>query len=144
MMNNLEKLTADIRSRIPRLMGLTEGCLLERKGLHKIVFLDKEEALFFIFSIEHFYSDWKSLKDINSNYKIIGAEPMLNDVLEWLQIIDWTLAICSNGVLIEEQVQNEYYTVHTELNLEPKWDLSKPLLKDQSQNLIDYLVTLIK
>lgn len=65
---------------------------------------------------------------------------MLNDVLEWLGIIgefENQYAIESDGEL------KLWDTWDHEWNLKAKWDLSKPLLKDQSQELIDYLKGLI-
>ena len=54
----------------------------------------------------------------------VGKEPMLNDVLKWMII---TTEPC---LQFEQDV----------INFISIWDLSKPYLKDQSQELIDLLV----
>lgn len=139
-MNTAEKLkliTADIREKLPRLMKLEEGCIIKDtfdKEKFKIV-KDFGYALGLL-SLE---SDvvTKVAKSDLSIEKIIGKEPMLTDVLEWLdndyyshfEIID------GKGAIVDYSCEETiiYYI-----------DLSKPYLKDWSEEVIDYLYEFVK
>lgn len=65
--------------------------------------------------------------------ELVGKEPMLNDVLEWLKGIDTRIHSI-----------NKYGTIHdTDWCNICSWDLSKPYLKDQPKETIDYLFKLL-
>ena len=132
----INKLTTEIRKSIPRLMELSEGCEI----------ISKIEDYFNNIEIESNFIIGKNAEfdgeDIvigeycygTINYTIIGHEPLLNDVLEWLKIkgikiTDTTddLLLCFGGY--------KYYSF---------WDLSKSKLSDQSEELINFLHDLIK
>lgn len=67
---------------------------------------------------------------------------MLNNVLEWLGKTNSNWAFTSTGVLRERIEASRFMTVyHEEEQL--VWDLKSVYLKDQTQELIDYLVGLI-
>ena len=132
----LNELKAEIRKAIPRLMELSEGCEI----------ISKIEDYFNNIEIESNFIIGKNAEfdgeDIvigeycygTINFTIIGHEPLLNHVLEWLKIkgikiTDTTddLLLCFGGY--------KYYSF---------WDLSKSKLSDQSEELIDFLHDLIK
>lgn len=128
-MTNLEKLEKEIRDKLPRLMELSEGCIVDINNLSKVrlthPIVTNEDGR--ICTPYHVYTD----------FKVIGHEVLLNDVLEWL------------GVISEKGFP---YAVLTDCSLTKwdspdfvdagKWDLTKPHLKDQSQELIEYLAGL--
>jgi hypothetical protein len=70
-----------------------------------------------------------------------GQEPMLNDVLEWLKIKnDYTdeYALTIGGDFLKmDFTQSQLGLINHYSN--PRWDLSKPYLKDQSNKLIEFL-----
>ncbi len=81
----LQAVTDDIRAKLPRLMELEKGCLVrdrETGGLGEVV----------AFENKFIYVEWKdnrgvskeTSKTLNDYTEIIGKEPMLNDVMEWL------------------------------------------------------------
>jgi hypothetical protein len=145
-MTNLEKLTQDIRAKLPRLMELTEGCLLDnvRIGvIHKVIEVQNEpmEPCILIQNPLTYRNVWEYPETVKKDYNVIGREPMLNDVLEWLSnhVNEYySYSIGSHGYLMECALFSEW-----DYKDDLKWDLSKPYLRDQSQELIDYLAELI-
>jgi hypothetical protein len=122
-MTNLHILEADIRGKIPRLIDLTEGCRLIFQDKPKTIMLvDEEPEKYFLVYSENKTGGWYSAEFIKSKATVIGKDPMLNDVYAWL-------------IILEDCAEVR--------DLVDKWDLSKPYLRDQSQELIDYLATLI-
>jgi len=132
----LNELKAEIRKAIPRLMELSEGCDIISKI--EDYFNDIEiESNFIIGKNAKFYGEDIFIGGYfysTDNFTIIGHEPKLNDVLQWLKIkcikiTDTTddLLLCFGGY--------KYYSF---------WDLSKSKLSDQSEDLINYLHDLIK
>ena len=132
----LNELTEAIRKSIPRLMELSEGCEIISKIVDYFNKIEIESNFIIgknaefdgedIVVGDYFYS--------TDNFTIIGHEPLLNDVLEWLKIkgikiTDTTddLLLCFGGY--------KYYSF---------WDLSKSKLSDQSEELINFLHDLIK
>lgn len=109
-MNALEELTADIRQKLPRLI----------------------------------YDDYIVDTDPQTGFSIkyelkIPEDPMLNDVLEWLDKMTEDMSnINSEGVIYFTNFWNNAS------NEVANWDLSKPFLKDQSPELISFLHGLIK
>ncbi len=132
----LKAVTDDIRAKLPRLMELSDGCEFISEDIKYQVILDLEKWVltFDGNNIDKIHCDY--IKDTRS--KIIGKEPMLNDVLEWLELIQpkssWSsYAITMDGRLID---------VFAEITI-CKIDLSKPYLKDQSEKLINFLYELL-
>jgi len=79
-----------------------------------------------------------------SDFILIGKEPMLNDVLEWLKSIsEYTDKYCitiGGDFLKMNFIQSSFELINSHTN--PRWDMSKPYLKDQSTELIEWLSTL--
>lgn len=78
-----------------------------------------------------------SINNVEYNFDlnkcIIGHEPQLNDVLEWLKI---------KGIQIRDTTEPNllYFGDYKNFNY---WNLEYNLLKDQSEELINYLTNLI-
>lgn len=143
----LNELTTEIRNAIPRLMEFSDGCEIISKieDCYNDIeiesnFIIGKNAKFYgedIFIGGYFYS--------TDNFTIIGHEPLLNDVLQWLSIISRFDEYCINctGDIIEihedENDRRRWFEIQ---NL--KWDLSKSKLSEQSPELINFLHDLIK
>lgn len=118
-----------IRKAIPRLLEPTEGCKLNFK---KKYFLESVEGqviknynkYVLVYSKEY---DDTFLRAIE-HCEIFGHDILLSDVLEWLKTIS-----IGGGIDTEKLHKILYY-----------WDLSKPRLTDQSEELINFLYNLIK
>ncbi len=137
----LKKVTADIRAKLPRLMELEKGCLVddEHIGRWEIIYCDFTNKKAIYYGINEF-SEIVTLSkgDIR---RIIGKEAQLNDVLEWLSKRNYDAFAKYNGYL--------YVLKGFDIEDEPvfsgaNWDFSKPHLKDQSEELIEFLCELIK
>lgn len=139
-MKELEELTLEIREKLPRLMELTEGQNLESLINDSSVLIVKGE-IFTIGKFDCFLSEKDNEIEVGGYYyqagkefKIIGRDPMISDVLEWFDE-NYTI-----------QVNEGFFTrgwFDTE-GLFYEWDMSKPYLKDQSPELIKFLHSLIK
>lgn len=145
-MKELEELTADIREKLPRLMELSEGQTL--KSLIADPANDICKDSYYTVGYHEDYSCKVENEHVeiggyiyivNRDFEIIGKEPMLNDVLEWINEATEDMAnINSEGVM--------YFTNYwnSPSDKVSNWDLSKPYLKDQSPELIKFLHSLIK
>lgn len=148
--SKLEIISTQIRKDIPRLMELREGCLVQNNDNKEIdIFLaytsdeyknailkDYETGEIWVYFNDYFWINEKE----DYAYSIIGHEIMLNDVLEWLdkKYFYNSYYMNSSGVILETKityVNDKYIT---------KWNLSSPYLKDQSEELIRFLYSLIK
>lgn len=150
-MKELQELTDDIREKLPKLKELSEGCFFS---------MENESGLQFKYKVLQIYggsqiadtgdyddvyldisSDWDGIEErcyldvIERKAEIIGKEPMLNDVLEWLKYSDM-----KDGI----NMMYEWIWIDTVKEILKLWDLSKPFLKDQSPELIIFLHSLIK
>lgn len=145
--NKLQSVTEKIRKDTPRLMEISEGCEINYKGLkYKIVKhlpqkLAEDVELVAIENIGEFPNVIYLCK-YEDNFEIIGHEPMLNDVLEWVK---------SNQFFIDDlYVDNDGFFGLLDFcyekfkSLKLQWDFSKPYLKDQTEELIEFLFNLIK
>lgn len=122
----LQAVTEQIRKDIPRLMELSEGCEITSfsgdtlKIIHNYVSKDGEPA----------------------SYYIKGHEPMLSNILEWFekrrQLPEDTFF---QDVLFQTN-NGKYLEIYGDSGLLAKWDLSKPYLKDQNDELIGFLYNL--
>ncbi|WP_018675753.1 hypothetical protein [Riemerella columbina] len=160
----LQAITADIREKLPRMMELEEGCILKYPIFNRAkteIISDYEAKIINVFGggqiadtgdyddLECFmYSDdsWVERKNLTEdNYEVIGKEPMLTDVLEWVYKVS-DLASKSK----ELQVSFDgYFCVYDHAWEKVEickicWDLSKPYLKDQSEEVIDFLYQFVK
>ena len=142
-MNQLEVLIIDIREKLPRLMQLEEGQKL--KSLISDPTNDICKDSYFIVGWNEEYNctienDHIEIGGyvyiINKDFEVIGKEPMLNDVLEWFATKEITGLHFVTNHFINFSLKNNLPTVCG------KWDLSKPYLKDQSNELIEFLLTL--
>lgn len=139
-MTNYEILKQKIQQALPRLMELTDGCVFKYLP-NKVIGLTFDAKIFNVSGggqiadtgdYSDVYVDFFSyydgaetlIIDEVENFEILGCDPMLNDVLEWVK----------NSSTLD--IFNEHIVLNSILK---KWDLSKPYLKDQSEELIDYL-----
>ena len=128
MENKLNELTDAIRKALPRLMEIENGQIFNSKyyGLIQATQIEIHKAN--IYSIYGF--DFKCGLPRSNYYlrelDLVGKEPMLNDVLEWLNY--------------------KFLHSNTNYNIDVvyRWDLSKPYLKNQSEDLINFLHSIIK
>lgn len=135
----LNELKEAIRKAIPRLMELSEGCELEKYGeKHKIHEVKNEK--YYLTNILGGHIKY----EIDRDFTIIGHEPKLNDVLEWL---GYNYAIVAGGGFLMKNTGDMNFKCIEVPNVDEyrhlKWDLSKSYLKDQSPGLIDFLHSLI-
>lgn len=127
----LQIITERIREDIPRLMELSEGCYV--KLADHIKTNNSEDVV----KVIHYFP-FKS-EEIS---KIIGHEPMLNDVLEWIDITYEKGSMFLKYVMF--QTSKRFLEIWFGDKIFAKWDLSKPYLKDQSIEFIEFLYNLIK
>ncbi len=141
----LQAVTEDIRVKLPRLMELEKGCLLENDNdfieiCKKLPKTSKYNDNFYQgFSYDDNCGHWfyeNQIEDLD--YKIIGKEPMLNDVLEWISLMhieEIIFKLEKHCFFIKDDVIpiNDWY----------EWNLSTPYLKDQSEELINFLYELL-
>ena len=150
-MKELEELTQSIRSKLTKLMELTDGQIL------KSLIDDPQNEIyrnsFFIVGWHQEYSCTIEnghieiggyVYIINKDFEIIGKEPTFNDVLECLKIYQ-------DETNQDEDYEDEQYEVTMFLNGDFyddggflfNWDLSKLYLKDQDLETIKLIQTLI-
>lgn len=133
----LKELTEKIRKSIPRLMELSDGCVIKYGTETEWIVSKKENEFVYIISYISI-SARKVIHQEDEKIEIIGHEPMLNDVLEWLDII-----LVDKDIHCE--IKKKYiiiYPTYNDMMYDKKickWDLTKPYLKDQSEELIKYL-----
>lgn len=130
-MTNLQKLEADIRQKLPRLMEAKAGLKLSH-GL-EIVF-DDSDGFCYAYDAETDKVKLYKASDLVADFHVIGHDPRLNDVLEWLGI---EYMINGNGALCKWSDDECRYIPQDKCNL------SEPLLKNQDQSEINYLAGLI-
>lgn len=128
-MTNYEKLKQKIQEAVPSLMELSEGCIIENYKGYKFKVLssviENSEDDYIVYLGADLLPNTIYVEQLaKRKIKIIGKEPMLNDVLKWMII---TTEPC---LQFEQDV----------INFISIWDLLKPFLKDQDQELIDWLV----
>ena len=142
----LNELTTEIRKAIPRLMELSDGC--EIKIQYDVSFFITGKAFDTYYAVSVNGCNFKTLDSIDIMEKI-GHEPLLNDVLQWLKIIETNFDIEYKGVYAISCYGN-IFCIQENINEEPfyktmliNWDLSKSKLSDQSPELINFLHDLI-
>ncbi len=137
-MSNYDLLKQKISKAIPRLVDMSKGQLFTIRNmpfhyefLH-FIYNDDEE----IVEIAALYNGEVDVFDYeyftNQHITIYGKEPLLSDVLEWMKGLHTEIHSINKYGHFHDRVWNGIYS----------WDLSKPYLKEQNQELIDYLCTL--
>ncbi len=133
----LKAVTEDIRRELPELMKLEKGCILKYDDdfieiCKKLPKTSKYNDNFYQgFSYDDNCGHWfyeNQIEDLG--YKIIGKEPMLNDVIDWFYL----KGIYFSFSMYNSQIKKEHI----------KWDFSKPYLKDQSEEFINFLYELLE
>lgn len=151
IMTTQEKLQAvveQIRKDIPRLMEFSEGCLVKSTigdDYLKIVGnMSNSYVLYDGLGVHKIHKE-----DFKQYFSIIGHEPMLNDVLEWMGRFENFGIWLPDGDILKDVDSSNYYVEFETTTGESladnsiKIDFSKPYLKDQSKELIDFLCNLI-
>jgi hypothetical protein len=130
-MTNLEKLENEIRKALPELMELTEGCELEYMG--KKCVATKVSPLINVVEL-----NYCTYLYTGENHTILGHPITILHLLRWLgtekreaSSLHW------QGYLLDKWGN----ALHSLNNV--KLDLSNPLLRDQSEEVINELVKLI-
>ncbi len=126
----LNELTTEIRTSIPRLMELSEGC--EIKIQYDVSFFITGKCFDTYYAVSENGWNFKTLDSIDI-METIGREPLLNDVLEWLKIKGIKISDTTDDLLLCFGGYKHYSF----------WDLSKLKLSDQSPELINFLHDLI-
>jgi hypothetical protein len=123
-MDKLKELTKDIHLKLPRLMDDGVGQIYERGGdIFKCVLVRTSavgDTLYYLMDMQDFQTSSYYESEIQTRFQPLGMEPMLNNVLEYLYNLP----------------PMERYNIQFLINF---WDLSKPYLKDQSKETIDFL-----
>lgn len=142
----LNELTNEIRKAIPRLMELSDGCVIVPKYIISEIYTIGKNA-YLINNIIRLNDGYYYYLD---DFTIIGHELLLNDVLQWLKIIETNFDIEYKGVYAISCYGN-IFCIQENINEEPfyktmliNWDLSKSKLSEQSPELINFLHDLIK
>lgn len=137
-MTNIQKLESAIRQALPELMELSEGCIVQSdihgKGIVKNVRTVNDidyVKISYNYIINEFY---------RSEFTIIGVPPNLLHLLRWLgeEGVHSDFSIMTNRLNFGRGVMLEYGVSSFTL------DLSKPLLSQQSEEVIEELVKLLK
>jgi hypothetical protein len=140
-MSNYELLKQKIQKAIPSLKEFINGCIIETPhwNTFKQKFEDDIFDEYYIFNGKVYSDDneiFCKVSEIESDFNLskcrFGKEPMLNDVLEWLKGLHTEIHSINKYGHFHDRVWNGIYS----------WDLSKPYLKEQNQELIDYLCTI--
>lgn len=137
-MSNYDLLKQKIQNSIPRLCKMSKGQIFTIKNmpytyefLH-FIYNDESE----IVEVATLYNNEVDILDFeyfnNQHVSILGKEPMLHDVLEWLKIL-------SQEMYGENDLRlYNHYIVH----FLGTWDFSSPYLKDQKIVMCDRLIVL--
>ncbi len=143
----LKAVTDDIRVKLPRLMKLEKGCLIgynNSAGICEVITTYIGDNRLLVSWYGETESEMLSRRKLNAEkslFHIIGKEIQLNDVLEWHSQIKNSNSHfqVNNGV----GVFYSYPQSETEGERTIEVDLSKPYLKDQSEELINFLYELL-
>lgn len=142
METNLEILTKLIREKVPRLMELTDGC---------IVYTDvKPDAPTTIGVNGYSISTDKVIVDdcapgeSRNKYqkiiKVIGHEPMLNDILEFYCTYNTDLTTVSSVDKLFKETDNIKHLMSVMMS----WETSSPYLKNQDVKIISFILETTK
>lgn len=143
----IEALSNEIRMALPYLMELSEGCLIEdvnTNEMHKVNSFHIQVGnviRLHATDLANIFGGGSSFNYIPKHHKIIGKEPMLNDVLAWLMKIQFKYF--EDNVYLTHTLNQCGFTRYS-ISFYYPWNLEKPYLKDQSEELIDFLYSLIQ
>jgi len=137
-MSNYDLLKQKIQKKIPKLCEMSRGQIFTIKNMPF-----SYEFLHFIYNYESeivevatLYNDEVDVFDFeyftNQHITIVGKDPMLHDVLEWLKILSQEMYGENDLRLYND------YIVH----FLGTWDFSSPYLKDQKIVMCDRLIVL--
>lgn len=150
-MTKQEKLQAvetAIRKGLPRLMQPTEGCRILEKEYNEIYRIHKINKINFVLYSEDGAGHKLVNKILQPHYKILGHDILISDVLEWFgnkgkkRQYSYSVLNLSNDTLnvnLVTQISDLEHYAFDEVWDKFEIDLSKPRLKDQSEELIDSL-----
>ena len=124
MNKNLTNLENHIYNSIPRLRELSSGCEINSYGIKYIV-LDQMNINKYLCINDDFEISKRAISDNET----IGHPILLNDVLEWMKSLDI--------------LYTDYEKLLWDLFTMGLWDVTKPALREQNQELIDALTELI-
>lgn len=139
-----------IRKALPRLMEPTEGCLVIFRNVK-----NKKQSgkILYNFGQDFYRIFCKNESDEylrrRNEVEILGHDILLSDVLEWLRLFNNDYCLW-DGMLLKLVGASNYYAEFETINEKTfdentiKLDLSKPYLKDQSEELINFLYNLIE
>lgn len=141
----LNAVTTAIREKLPHLMKLEKGCIIikDNSETEIIGISHLGDAGDDFYTVYQLYDDFvlDTILDVEFEEKtIIGKEPMLNDVLKWVLQNPRGKHFDPTGM--GGFVLKNYNTRGTVDFAE--WNLTKPYLKDQSKELINWLYELIR
>ncbi|MHA7823669.1 hypothetical protein ACVVIH_12975 [Chryseobacterium arthrosphaerae] len=143
-MKELEELTREIREKLPRLMELSEGQNLKSLIADPANDICKD-SYYTVGYHEDYYCKIENehieiggyIYIVNRDFEIIGKEPMLNDVMQYLWKLVEEESENSDDVIFAIGQLNNVFDQHC-------WNFNFPYLKDQSPELIKFLHSLIK
>lgn len=142
MRNNYEKLETAIRQALPELMELTEGCEVQFsmytydcKGV--ILNSGQDECYVLLTKSTGLEVKHHSLEFVKRKSTIIGHPITILHLLRWLSKNDKYLGLDFDSVLVFSPRSIKWVEHHC-ISI----DLSKPLLRDQSEEVINQLVKL--
>ena len=134
----IEMLSIAIRNDIPKLMELKNGCKVITHTNENIITIGVNS---FYISSDNVIIDELAPSDSKNKYrkikkKIIGADPMLNDVLQWFLLIP-----CNVEINISEKTNHICLILNgNQIDI----DLTKSYLKDWNENTINLLYNYVK
>lgn len=133
-MAKLEELQKEIRSKIPRLMEVERGLLFYgyKDTIYVLDHVD-ERSTFKSTSLDGQWCISSNIRSFKDKYEIIGKDILLSDVRDWIYVIEKPLLSDKVLTIIKDKVLMKVFKI---------W--KGDYLKDQSQELIDYLHSLIK
>lgn len=131
--NNLQKLENEIRTALPELMELSEGCYLQHnRTVMRIVHVPMNSDLFHLVdtSDDDYCTIYRSEDKIIEYYKNLGHPVTILHLIKWL------------GEIGYGKLDTDFVLRFLGLD-DMQLDYSKPLLRDQAPEVIDELCKLI-
>lgn len=156
ILEKLQAVTDEIRKALPRLMEVGEGCLIkhctqedDEKPCYVIKRQDggRLDGYWYIDYAEGDYIYRENPEKIKNEFKIIGKEPTLLDVLDWLNMNNENIYILTDAsisvvIFDQEALTDPYAKSDCFIKDLADIDISKPYLKNQSEELINFLYNL--
>lgn len=140
----LHTLETTIRKSIPRLMEVSEGCILKRKSHFElysdyVILKIKRDDFSTYTEIDGKHKGSFSIENekLLDHFEIIGHEILLSDVLDWFDKIHFKPE--ESITMFDEIIAEQGITSIVSL-----WDFSKKYLSEQPEILIDFLYKILK